>query len=66
MAGVCELGGKLYCIGGWNGQVGIRQCDMFDPDTQQWTTVAPLQTGRPIYYAVYNNLIDKILNMCVK
>lgn len=45
ISGVCELGGKLYCIGGWNGQVGIRQCDVFDPETQQWTNIAPLQTG---------------------
>lgn len=47
-AGVCELGGKLYCIGGWNGQVGIKQCDVFDPDSQQWTTIASLLTGKTI------------------
>lgn len=43
--GVCSLDGKIYCIGGWNGQVGIRQCDVFNPNTQAWTSIAPLQTG---------------------
>ena len=43
--GVCELSGKIYCIGGWSGQVGIRQCDAFDPDTEKWSSIAPLQTG---------------------
>lgn len=44
--GVCELNGKIYCIGGWNGQVGIKQCDVYDPDTNEWTSIAPLQTGK--------------------
>lgn len=48
--GVCELNGKIYCIGGWNGQVGIKQCDVYDPDTNQWTSIAPLQTGKTINY----------------
>nr|CAD7447871.1 unnamed protein product [Timema bartmani] len=44
--GVCDLNDKIYCVGGWNGQVGIKQCDVFDPDTSQWTNIAPLLTGR--------------------
>lgn len=43
--GVCELNGKIYCIGGWNGQVGIKQSDVYDPNTNKWTSIAPLQTG---------------------
>lgn len=45
ITGVCELNSKIYCIGGWNGQVGIKQCDVYDPETNQWTSIAPLQTG---------------------
>lgn len=48
IAGVCSLEGKIYCIGGWNGQVGIKQCDIYDPETNQWTTIAPMQTGTKI------------------
>lgn len=44
--GVCDLDSKIYCIGGWNGQVGIKQCDVFDPATNTWTSIAPLQMGR--------------------
>lgn len=45
-AGVCALNGKIYCIGGWNGQAGIRQCDVYCPETDKWTSIAPLNTGR--------------------
>lgn len=37
--------GKIYCIGGWNGQFGIKQCDVYDPKTNKWSSIAPLQTG---------------------
>nr|CAD7205980.1 unnamed protein product [Timema douglasi] len=43
---VCDLNDKIYCVGGWNGQVGIKQCDVFDPETSQWTNIAPLLTGQ--------------------
>lgn len=46
-AGVCALNGKIYCIGGNStGQNGIRQCDVYDPETNKWTAIAPLHTGR--------------------
>jgi influenza virus NS1A-binding protein len=45
-AGVCALANKIYCIGGWNGQAGIRQCDVYCPETDTWTSIAPLNTGR--------------------
>lgn len=46
-AGVCALDGKIYCIGGNStGQNGIRQCDVYDPETNEWKSIAPLHTGR--------------------
>lgn len=45
-AGVCALDGKIYCIGGWNGQAGIKQCDVYCPETDKWTSIAPLNAGR--------------------
>lgn len=34
------------CIGGFNCQAGIKQCDVYDPNNDQWTSIAPLHTGR--------------------
>lgn len=45
-AGVCALNGKIYCIGGWNGQAGIKQCEVYCPKTNTWASIAPLNTGR--------------------
>jgi hypothetical protein len=45
LTGACDLNELIYCIGGWNGQVGIKQCDVLDPTTGQWSLIAPLQTG---------------------
>lgn len=45
-AGVCALNGKIYCIGGWNGQAGIKQCEVYCPQTDTWASIAPLNTGR--------------------
>jgi influenza virus NS1A-binding protein len=43
--GVCDLGGKVYCIGGWNGQCGMKQCNVFDPAEGKWQEMAPLNYG---------------------
>lgn len=40
------MNGKVFCIGGWNGQYGIKQCDMYDPETDLWQTIAPLHVGK--------------------
>lgn len=40
------MNGSIYCIGGWNGQVGIRQCDVFDPAKNMWKSLQPLTTGK--------------------
>lgn len=45
-AGVCALNNRVYCIGGWNGQTGIKQCDVFNPEENTWTSIASLLTGR--------------------
>jgi hypothetical protein len=45
LTGVCDLNELIYCIGGWNGQAGIKQCDVLDPTTGQWSSIAPLLTG---------------------
>lgn len=48
-SGVCILNKKIHCIGGWNGQAGIKQCDVFDPETNTWELIAPLNTGKNLF-----------------
>jgi influenza virus NS1A-binding protein len=46
-AGICSLNGKIYCIGGNStGQNGIKQCDVYNPETNSWSSIAPLNNGR--------------------
>lgn len=42
---VCDLAGKVYVIGGWNGQCGMKQCNIFDPIEGKWTEIEPLNYG---------------------
>lgn len=47
-AGVCNLDGKVFVVGGWNGQRGLTCCDVFDPLTKTWCGVAPMQLGEEL------------------
>ena len=44
-SGVTVLDNKLYVIGGWFGQSGVKDCDMYDPETNVWTCIAKLNVG---------------------
>ena len=52
--GVCSLKDSVYCIGGWNGQYGIKQCDAYNPEQDKWETVAPLHIGN--FINLFGNL----------
>lgn len=41
-AGVCELNGKVYVIGGWR---ALQRCDVYDPASDCWTRIADLNVG---------------------
>ena len=43
--GVCALDGKIYCIGGWDGQRGFKDCEVFDVEKQKWADISPLSIG---------------------
>ena len=45
---VCDLAGKVYVIGGWNGQCGMKQCNIFDPVEGKWTEIEPLNYGKRV------------------
>jgi influenza virus NS1A-binding protein len=49
---VCDLAGKVYVIGGWNGQCGMKQCNIFDPVEGKWTEIEPLNYGKKDFVAM--------------
>ncbi|KAF6035119.1 KLHL4 [Bugula neritina] len=44
--GVCVLGDKLYCVGGYDGQKHLREVESFDPSEEKWSKAALLTVGR--------------------
>ncbi|XP_023646482.1 kelch-like protein 5 [Paramormyrops kingsleyae] len=44
--GVCQLGERLYAVGGYDGQSYLDVVETYDPQTNEWTQVAPLCLGR--------------------
>lgn len=44
-AGVGVLNGKLYVVGGYNGQTAEKTCEVYDPQTEKWSLIAPLNVG---------------------
>lgn len=45
-ASAAVLHGKLYVVGGFNTCGHLNLADCFDPETQLWTTIAPLSQAR--------------------
>lgn len=37
--GLCVLGDKLYCIGGYDGQRHLREVECYDPSVDSWGKV---------------------------
>ncbi|XP_067944567.1 kelch-like protein 5 [Watersipora subatra] len=44
--GLCVLGDRLYCVGGYDGQKHLREVECYDPSKDTWTKVSPLTIGR--------------------
>ncbi|XP_002741110.1 kelch-like protein 5 [Saccoglossus kowalevskii] len=44
--GVAVLGDKLYAIGGYDGSTYLNAVECYDSQTNEWTMMAPLCTGR--------------------
>lgn len=45
-AGVVVLDGLVYAVGGFNGTQRIKTVDCYDPQTNRWSTVAPMDARR--------------------
>ena len=46
VAGVATLGGLLYVIGGFDGNNYLCDVDVYDPQTNSWTSACPLNDQR--------------------
>lgn len=46
VAGVAVLDGLLYIIGGFDGNNYLQDADVYDPETNSWTSVSPLNDKR--------------------
>ncbi|XP_013399675.1 kelch-like protein 5 isoform X2 [Lingula anatina] len=44
--GMCALGDRLFCVGGYDGTQYLADVECYDPNTNEWTKVSPLCTGR--------------------
>jgi len=56
--GVVAVNGKIYAIGGENGDATLRTNEEYDPATNMWTTKASMPTARSRFaIAVYQNKI---------
>lgn len=44
--GVCVLGGKLFAVGGYDGQRYLSDVECYDSQSNEWTTVGSLCIGR--------------------
>lgn len=42
----CLFGDRLITVGGYDGNHYLHSVDQYDPNTNEWTALAPLLTGR--------------------
>ena len=63
----------MYVIGGWNGQCGMKQCNIFDPAEGKWTEIESLNYGKKlvailfcfcVHVIIYFNLNFRSLSSC--
>lgn len=43
---VVTLNGFIYAMGGWNEQETLKSAERFEPGTNQWTQIAPMEHRR--------------------
>ena len=54
-AGLTNMDGVLYCVGGYDGTSILNGVERFDPRTGQWAQVAPMATRRSGWFVrMYN------------
>ena len=43
------LNGKVYVVGGWSGNNGLANCEVYDPVKEKWSFIADLTVGKVKY-----------------
>ena len=44
--------GKLYAVGGFEGQTALATVEVYDPQQDRWEAMAPMAEARGLYAAV--------------
>lgn len=55
--GVCLLGDRLYAVGGYDGQTYLNTMESYDPQTNEWTQVRPLQAEVTSHISIFFHLL---------
>jgi len=46
--------GKLYAVGGHDGNEHLKSGEVFEPLTNSWTSIAPMSKLRSVHSTLYN------------
>ena len=72
---MATVGGRIYIVGGNDGTAFLNTCEVYDPISDRWTNIAPMNTARAgigcavedgILYAAgkhFSNTILSFLNL---
>ena len=44
--GVATVGGRIYMVGGNDGTAFLNTCEVYDPISDRWSNIAPMNTAR--------------------
>lgn len=56
--GLAVLGDRVFAVGGFNGSLRVRTVDVYDPNTDSWSTSSNMQARRStLGVAVVNNIL---------
>ena len=58
-AGLTNLDGVLYCVGGYDGNRILNSIERLDPRTGRWTSLAPMSTRR-------SGMNTRVTSICIK
>jgi kelch-like protein 10 len=60
-ASAASLNGKIYIVGGFDGDEVLSSAEVFDPDTNEWTFIHPMESPRSgLSLVAYNNFLHAI------
>lgn len=46
LIGVATVGGRIYIVGGNDGTAFLNTCEVYDPISDRWANIAPMNTAR--------------------